>query len=481
MKIPRTIVHRLVKDYAGAELGDARLTRRACKILGKLARQPGVSLPAAMGTEAEYEGICRFVNNTSLNFAAVLAPEVEATSDRAKQAGSVLVVHDTTEPSFPALDPKEIGYLPTGKAGFLAHISLVLDARGWRRPLGVIYAETIHRATRTKRNKDQRRATGNDTAGRPDREFLRWVRGVEASADALEECERVTHIADREGDSYELIATIMALQQGFVIRHRVNRRAQAADGDDSTWSTVKEVVSRCDGMMEREVPLSRRRAKGAPGMNRHAPRKMRLARLSFSATRVLIPRPQYMHEPWPEAMEVNVVHVVEKDPPPEQEPVEWLLYTSDPIDRPAQVAKVVDMYRSRWTIEELNAALKTGCAYEAREFESRHALLNMLALSLPIACIVLALRSRARSDPTAPATDVLTPLQIRVLRHFASRPVPPRPTAEQVLFAVAGLGGHQKGNGPPGWKVLQRGMTLLCAYEAGWLAREAGARRGRKM
>lgn len=105
----------------------------------------------------------------------------------------------------------------------------------------------------------------------------------------------------------------------------------------------------------------------------------------------------------------------------------------------------------------------------------------VLALSLPIACLVLALRSRARSSPMAPATDVLTPQQLRVLRHFASRPVPPEATVQQALFAVAGLGGHMKRNGPPGWKVLQRGMTRLLDYEAGWTASEVAARRGRKM
>lgn len=475
------MVSRLVKDYGGAALGDARLTKRATKILAKLGRQPAAALPAAMGTEADYQAVCRFANNKRLSFEEVLAPEVEATRRRAEKAGHVLVVHDTTEPSFPHLDPDEVGYLPTGKAGFLVHLSLVLDAGAWRRPLGVIHAETLHRKQRSKRKKGQRRATGNDTAGKEDREFLRWVRGVEAAAEALKKCEDVTHLIDREGDSYELMATIIALGQNLVIRQRVDRRAQAADGDDGGWSTVKEVARRCQGVLEREVPLSRRKAKGAPGMNRHAPRKMRLARLSFSATRVLIPRPQYLGEPWPEALELNLVHVVEKDPPPGEQPVEWLLYTTKPIDRPGQVAQVVDDYRTRWTIEEFNSAVKTGCAYESREFESRHALLVMLALSLPIACIVLALRSRARSDTKAPATDVLTPLQIRVLRHFASRPVPSRPTAEQVLFAIAGLGGHQKGNGPPGWKVLQRGMTLLLTYETGWLAGEGTARRRKTM
>ena len=44
------------------------------------------------------------------------------------------------------------------------------------------------------------------------------------------------------------------------------------------------------------------------------------------------------------------------------------------------------------------------------------------------------------------------------------------PTVEQALLAVAALGGHLKRNGPPGWKVLLRGMTRLLDYEAGWRA-----------
>jgi hypothetical protein len=77
------------------------------------------------------------------------------------------------------------------------------------------------------------------------------------------------------------------------------------------------------------------------------------------------------------------------------------LYTTEPVQTAEQIADIVDSYRARWTIEELNAALKTGCAYESRQFESRHALLNILALKLPVACEPLALRSRTRDRPDA--------------------------------------------------------------------------------
>lgn len=279
-----------------------------------------------------------------------------------------------------------------------------------------------------------------------------------------------------------MLASLLAEGLRFVIRVRVDRRGREVTDSDPKWSTIKAVASTCEGCLERDVPLSRRAAKPTPGMTgAHPPRKARLARLCFAATRVVIPRPKYLQDPVPEQLELNLVRVTEVHSPPDEPPVQWLLYTTEPIDAPPQVAEVVDTYRTRWTIEEFNSGLKTGCAYEAREFESRHALLAMLALSLPIACQVLALRSHARSTPDAPACEVLTTQQVHLLHTLAEGTLPSHPTAAQALFAIAALGGHLRRNGPPGWKVLQRGMSLLLAAELGWTAALAAPRRGETM
>ena len=480
MELPGHVVTRLVEDFAGVDLGDARRNRRLQAVAAKVARSPAASLPAALRDDAAVQGCYRLVNNRAVTFEKVLAPHIEATRRRAAQAGDVFAIHDTTECSFPDLPPEEIGYLQTGKAGFLLHLTLVLDARGWRRPLGVSYAETLHRTTRSKHGGRSRKASGVETAKWADRESLRWWRGMKASADALSGCQRVIHIADREGDNYSLLSSLLAQKQRFVIRVRVDRRSREITDPDPKWSTIKAVASACEGCLEREVPLSRRRAKPTQGMTgAHPPRKARLARLSFSATRVAIPRPKYLQDPVPQQLELNLVRVTELNAPPDEPSVEWLLYTTEPIDTPHQVAHVVDVYRTRWTIEEFNSGLKTGCAYEAREFESKHALLAMLALSLPIACEVLALRSHARSTPDAPAIEVLNTDQLQLLHvlHEGRLSSPPTTTA-QVLAAVAKLGGHLQRNGPPGWKVLQRGMSLLLAAEAGWRAAREGPTAG---
>jgi hypothetical protein len=303
---------------------------------------------------------------------------------------------------------------------------------------------------------------------------------MEHSARALQKCAKLVHVADRESDSYELMHQLMASGQRFILRVRVTGRRSRVAGD-TAWSTVQEVAETCAGVCEREVPLTRRRAKSAPEMNRlHPPRKARLARLVFSASKVEIPRPVYLKAPIPSALPVQLVRVKEIDPPENEPSVEWLLFTTEPIDTIAEVEAVVDGYRTRWVIEEFNQALKSGCAYEERGFESRHALLAMLAVSMPIACEVLSLRSRGRTVPDAPATEVLTPLKLRVLREMGHRPVPENATVQEALLAVAGLAGHMKNNGPPGWKILSRGMLMLNAYVAGWEAHAVRAK-GKKM
>jgi hypothetical protein len=43
------------------------------------------------------------------------------------------------------------------------------------------------------------------------------------------------------------------------------------------------------------------------------------------------------------------------------------------------------------------------------------------------------------------------------------------PTVREAMFAIAGLGGHFKRNGEPGWLTLARGFRELLVMEAGWL------------
>lgn len=114
------------------------------------------------------------------------------------------------------------------------------------------------------------------------------------------------------------------------------------------------------------MPLSPRpRIKGPKG-ERHPARRHRLAKLSFAAVAVDLPRTKDAAATASATLPVNVVHVFEKHPPPGEPAVEWFLLTDLPVDNPDAIAFVVDCYRGRWIIEEYFKALKTGCQYCCR-------------------------------------------------------------------------------------------------------------------
>jgi IS4 transposase len=462
----------MVDDLRHADFGDPRRVARAQRVLERLAANPTASLPDALVTDAELEGAYRLFSNERVSFERLIDAQAAGTVERARGSGVVLAVHDTTQCAFRHADPSEVGYLNTGKAGFLLHLSLLVDTREWKRPLGLTHAEVLPRSKPPRRGKKRRRSN-HESAKDPDREFLRWQRGIERTAARLADSGvDVIHVADRESDSYALMAACLQMKGRFIFRARNNRTAV----HEGEAVPIRELIDGAEVLLEREVPLSRRLS-GPQRMIRriHPERESRTARLCFTRTKATLRRPNIVGAHMPKTIEVNVLHVFEQDAPRNQEPVDWVLYTTEPLDTKKQLETVVDYYRCRWQIEELNKALKTGCVVQERQLESFDALTTMLALSLPIAVELLALRTLARANEHSPATELLSEPKLAALRHLSHRPLPEKPTAQDVLWCIAGLGGHIKNNGQPGWQVLQRGMEKFVAFASGWCARESAA------
>jgi hypothetical protein len=468
VKLPRKISRDVSRRSGRANLGDARLARRLEKLVGGHAREPTASFPAALGSSAELEGAYRFMGNSRVSLDALLQPHVDEAVARAEDSKCVLAIHDTTTCKFAHGDPEAIGYLNTGKAGFLVHYTLLASFGQLPRPLGVAHVEALFRARPPRRAKKggRSKAPGSETTRKKQRESLRWERGI-GRTQALLKHPSLIHVADREIDSYSVLSSCTKNRVRFVFRVRVPGRRVVRD--QGTIS-LQDAISAAAPVTTREIVLSRRKS-NAVLTPAHKSRRGRRATIQMSAMRLSLDRPRHFGSEFPEALPINVVWVNEVNPPPGEQPIDWLLFTSEPIETTAQIVRIVDIYRARWLIEECNKALKTGCLYEHRQFESRHALLTLLGVSLPVACAILALRTDARRSPTSPATTSLTPLQIRVLRHFSPRKLGPNPSLKQATLAIAAIGGHQRNNGPPGWLVIQRGLTKLQAYVEGWRAR----------
>lgn len=455
-------VGRIGEELRGAELGDERLSRRLSALADRAQGAPDSGFPQMVASDAELEGVYRFLSNEKVTAGGILGPHVAATLDRAAVEGTVVVVHDTTSFEFGGASPREgLGLMIGNGQGFFAHVALAVALGESRLALGALGLE--HWPRRTRKHSNHNKQTRKDQ----ERESLRWGRMLEHVEQQRGSRFSCIHVMDREADIIEVLLDTRRLGARFVIRSAHDRALH--DG-----GRLRDRIAGLQPSVRKQVKLNARSDRGRPGVlrKRHPKRSGRTAMLGIAGCTVELSTGHHHRDQPPVA--VNVVHVRELDPPRDEPPVDWLLCTSEPIDNPEQLVAIVDAYRARWVIEEFFKALKTGCALEKRQLESYRALSNALALFIPVAWRLLLARSLARNNPDAPARIVLTPIQLRLVTHKLQLKTPPV-TLEQATYAIARLGGHLRRNGPPGWQTLGRGFEALLLMQAGWRAAvEAG-------
>ncbi len=283
-------------------------------------------------------------------------------------------------------------------------------------------------------------------------EYQRWEAQIRASSAQLDGLKHAIHLADREADDYEMFCALQRDGHRFVMRCLHHRLLAGVEGRKKLHEALAEVET----SVEREARLTRRTERKTDILRkRHPTRGARMAKLRVAATTVALKLPKTIRLApsieLPESLSINVVRVWEPEPPPGEEPVEWYLYTTEPIETAEQQQlKIVDYYRARWVIEEYFKAIKTGCDFESRQLQDYEGLVNLLARFAPSAYHLLLIRSEARRDPDRPALSVISEDQLEVLRALGRRPLPDAPTTRDVYLAIAALGGHIKYAPDPG-------------------------------
>jgi hypothetical protein len=387
-----------------ADFGDKRLSARLVRLADQLARAPDQSFPKAAGSDSTLEATYRFLGNESVTPAAILEPHAAATRSRCAQVGTVLVSHDSTEFRFSS-EREGLGRLGGDETnGFIGHFALAVSP-ATRAPLGVLGMEAVFRERGSRKpGKRERRPL-------EEKESRRWLALVRRVAANVGDSFAAVHVMDREADAYELLAAMAQENHRFIVRLQFDRAVDTTVGR----GRINDVIRGRRTLLTREVTLSARVPRRGDPPNRarkHPYRRMRAATLRVSAS-VTIRRPSHLDSRVPVSLRVNVVRVQETTAPNSVDPVEWRLITTEPIETAEDVAAVVDGYRGRWVITEYFRALKQGCSYEKHQLETKHALLNALAVFTPIAWQLLALRQLSRDTPDIPADRVLSPLKMR--------------------------------------------------------------------
>lgn len=431
-------------NFAEAELGDRRRTRRLINTAAELAHQPQGSLPEHFSWNP-LRAVYRLCNRPEVTHSAVTTAHFGLTRCRMEQAqATILILHDTTELNFTSHHALE-GTGPVGNGqgrGFLQHNSLAIEA-DTRKILGLAFQQVTTRGHAPK--------TETHTARqRRQRESQLWERGIcGAGAAPAQAC--WVDIADRGADSFEVMKA--ALDQGhqFLFRACKDRRIAVGPTADGPRQLLKPWARSLPSRAEGEVTIA-----GQGG------RPERTARVKMAAAQARFPVPKLVHgvhRDWT-PIRVWVERVWEPHPPADvEEPLEWILLSSQPAASPEELGRYRDWYACRPLIEEFHQVEKSGCGEEDLRFRTAEALMPMLGVLSIVAVRVLQLRWWGREGAGAPAASASTMEERQALKSLGYR----IKTARDLVRAVATLGGFlgRKGDGEPGWQTLWRGYRRL--------------------
>lgn len=441
--------------FGGAELGDARRTQRLVDVAARLAAQTGASLvQACEGVRAAKDGAYRWLRNPQVEPEAVRQGGFAQTAAQVQEQ-VVLAVEDTTTLSYRHPGAARLGDLggpaEARSRGFFVHSVLLLEEASGR-TLGLAAQQLWQRDAAARGQRAHARQRPPEV-----KESAKWGQSTRRLRALLgPQMAQVIAVCDREADIGTYLADKLAHGERFIVR-AAQDRALAQEAPARLFTTLAQAPKRGT----RRVPIPQRGGRAA-----------RTARLQLRSTRITLRGPHGHRGP---PLALNAVLAEERDPPPDTEPLRWLLLTSEPVDSTAAAGQVLRNYSLRWRIEDFHKAWKSGAKVEQLRLQEAAHLERMAAILAFVAVRLLQLRE-VLDDPTRatqPCTRLLSQTQWQLLWVSTSperRPPKQPPTLRWAYQALAKLGGFldTKRTGRAGWDTLWRGWHTLEQRLAGY-------------
>ncbi len=448
--------------FGRVEMSDVRRVARVVTIAEAMATHPGHSMPQMFENPYEVKAAYHFFNLEEATPDRLQAGHRSLVKQRLCQAGTYLLLEDTSELAWQNCAPREgLGPLGANCDRYQGvHLHSVLAVR-WtgvpaagacRRPeveiIGLCdqqyYIRQPRPAGEPKRNSRLRKSR--------DRESQLWQQATQRIGAKIEDSAvRWVRVCDRGADIYEQLPACQRVGHGFVIRASQDRTLLSA-GTNQNNERLFATAQASPALGYFALELRARPQQPA-----------RTAELAVSATRVALRAPQRpgcspgRYAP----IQCSAIRVWEIAAPTGVEPLEWLLLCDQAVETFETAHTCVVQYATRWFIEEFHKALKSGLGVQRLQLKTAQRLFAAIALLSVVALRLLDLREHLRVAPAQPAAKSgLEALQLEVLRLQSKRAIK---TVQDVALALGRLGGHlnRKGDGVPGWQVLWRGMQQL--------------------
>ena len=435
-------------EFALAPLGDPRRTQRLVHLASRLAQNPGGTLPQAFPAWKELKAAYRFFSQPKASWEHIQQPHWERTRAQCRQPGEYLLIEDTTELDYSGHPGcEDLGSIGNGRGrGLLLHTTLAVRVEQWdgaQRPEGLVVGLLGQACWQRSGPPKRGRETWRQRLRRP-RESQYWAAMLEELEPPPASSQWIW-IMDREADFYEPLERCQRRGVEFVIRAYRDRRL--ADQTGYLTDAVAKMPVR--GRMTVEL----RARPGQPA---------RTARVQVRSGTVRVKGPERPDGDKPD-FTVNVVEVREVEAPVGVEPLHWLLLTSLPCKRWAQVQRIIGRYTARWWIEEYHKALKSGAGVEASQLKRACRIESLVAVLAIVAVRLLNAKWLARARGAEPVDrHVFGPEALAILAGRFGEPADEW-THRSALIAVARLGGFvaRRHDGLPGWQTIWRGWQRL--------------------
>jgi Transposase DNA-binding/Transposase DDE domain len=436
------------EQWGQAKLGDPRRTVRAVKVGAALAAQPAASLPKQLPDWKDLKAGYRLFDQEDVTHAALSNPHWKMTREAALNSEEqvILFVQDKSDLDFshhPAT--KGLGHVGKFGQGMLLQSSVAIVPLAQAPQILGLAAQKVWLRTHQKRKS---RETRSERHKREQKESEVWAEILKEIGEgpAPESGRRFVSVGDRESDIFSYVRQAREHRWDVLLRVAQNRVMLTPQGEQAkllAWArtlaaqTTKSVILRGrDGKPKREVELQ----------------------LSWSTVRLCAPR--FGVERGQEPIAGWVVRCWAEG----EEDLEWVLFTTVPVQTIEDARQIVEWYESRWVVEEYHKCLKTGCAMEERQLETAARLQALLGFLAIVALRLLQLRAFSRTEPDRPAVEIVPELLVRVVKKRLNlKPAIEEMTILEFFRGVARLGGFigRKSDRDPGWQTLWRGWEKL--------------------
>lgn len=474
-----------MEEMKTADLGDERREKRLALLLSALGERPAASIPAACGGHAETTAAYRFFNNKNVFTQAILQPHYDRTKQRIAENRTVLMVQDTTELDLTRPEVQVVGAGPmdgSARRGGFLHLMEAFTDDGT--PLGAVWADMWTRPDEEVRRSQEEKQKQRRVAPIEEKESYRWLEGLRRARAVAQESPATTCvcIADSEADIYEVIAESRGIEHPvqWLIRASADRSLVKDPEAQEQAAHLREAVMAAPVLFTQQITVRGRTPKtGCETRGRRQARTDRKTEVEVRATTVTL-KPPYRRDRQLLPVTANVVLVRELNPPEGDEPVEWVLVTTLPINTAEDVRTIIQYYTVRWSIEVFFRVLKSGCRVEERRFEQIDRLLPCLAVYVIVAWRTMMVCRMGRSCPDINGEAIFEPAEWKAVYMVVKRESPPKqpPRLEEIIRLIGQLGGWV--NRPnrkdlPGVQTIWLGLQRMHDLASAWVIFGPGA------